>query len=165
MFATKDYVDKNVFSTDSGVVYGDITLNVGSDLVRSLGCNDLTAGKTFTLLLGSDTNMLSYSVPNSELQVPVKIKTDGGFAILINQLPICDFSQDLISCSQPIDMDDHFIKNVKNPVNKFYAVNNAYADRIKYKTTTDIIPNIVMTDHILFTFPAAKAFASGKIKM
>ena len=87
------------------------------------------------------------------------------FAILINQLPICNFGQDLISCSQPIDMDDHLIKHVKNPVNKFDAVNKAYADRIKYKTTTGIIPNIAMTGHILFIFPAAKAFANGKIKI
>ena len=86
---------------------GDIKLNVGPNLARSLGCNDLTAGKKFTLLLETDTNMLSSSFPDSGLPVPVKIKTDGGFAILINQLPICDFSQDLISCSQPIDMDDH----------------------------------------------------------
>ena len=55
-------------------------------------------------------------------------------------------------------MDDHLIKNMKNPVNKFDAVNKAYADRIKYKTTTGIIPNIAMPEHILFTFPAEKAF-------
>ena len=54
---------------------------------------------------------------------------------------------------------------MKNPVNKFDPVNKAYADRIKYKTTTGIIPNIAMTDHILLTFPAAKAFASVKIKL
>ena len=64
--ATKNYIDKNAAA--GGVVIGDIKLNVGSDLARSLGCNDLTAGKIFTLLLGSDTNMLSYSVPNSGLQ-------------------------------------------------------------------------------------------------
>ena len=44
------------------------------------------------------------------------------------------------------------------------AVHKAYADRIKYETVTGNIPNTVMTDHILFTFPAAKSFASGKIK-
>ena len=60
-------------------------------------------------------------------------------------------------------MDQHSIKNVKNPVNKLDVVNEAYADRIKYKTTTGIIPNIAMTDHTLFGFPAAKAFESGKI--
>ena len=166
--ATKNYVDTNAFTTAGGVLSGDIKLNVGSNLARSLGCNDLTKGKKFTLLLGTDTNILSYSFPDSGLPVPVKIKTDGGFAILINQLPICDFSQDLISCSQPIHMDDHLIKNVKYPINKFDAVKfvkSACADRIKYKTTTGIIPNIAMTDYILFTFPAAKAFASGKIKI
>ena len=57
---------------------GDIKLNVGSDLVRSLGCNDLSAGKKFTLLLGTDTNMPTYSVPNSGLPVTIKIKTDVG---------------------------------------------------------------------------------------
>ena len=54
---------------------------------------------------------------------------------------------------------------MKNPADRLDAVNKAYADRIKYKTTTAIIPNIAMTDHIIFTFPAAKAFASGKIKI
>ena len=109
--------------------------------------------------------MLSYSVPNSGLPVPIKITTDGGFLILINELPICDFHQDVISCSQPIDMDLHSIKNVMSPVNKFDAVNKAYAGCIKYKTAIGNIPNTVMTDHILFTIPAAKAFASGKIKI
>ena len=90
--ATKNYVDTNAFTTAGGVVSGDIKLNVGSDLVRSLGCKDLTAGKKFTFLLGSDINMLTYAIPNSGLQVPVNIKTDEGFAILINQLSICNFS-------------------------------------------------------------------------
>ena len=157
--ATKNYIDKNAITTAGVDVYGDIKLNVGSDLTRSLGCNDHTAGKKFTLLLGSDTNMLSYSLHVSQLKVPIKIKTDGGFAILINQLSICDFGQDVILCSQPIDMNLHLIKNVKSPVNKSDAVNKAYVDRIKYKTAT----NTVMTDHTLFTFSAAKAFASGKI--
>ena len=112
---------------------GDIKLNVGSDLVRSLGCNDPSAGKKFTLLLGTDTNMPKYSVPNSGLPVPIKIKTDVGFIIWIKQLPVCDFGQDMILCSQPIDMNLHLIKNVKSPVNKFDAVNKAYPVRIKYK--------------------------------
>ena len=52
--------------------------------------------------------------------------------------------------------------SVKSPVNKFDAVNTAYADSINYKTATDNIPNTVMTDQTFFTFPAAKAFASLK---
>ena len=114
-------------------------------MIRCLGCNGLTTGKKFTLLLGSDTNVLSYSLPDSQLNVPIKIKTDGGFIILIIQLPICDFGQNVILCSQPIDMNLHLIKNVKSPVNRFDAVNKAYADRIKYKTAIGNIPNTVIT--------------------
>ena len=86
--ASKNYVDTNAFITAGGVVSGGIKLSVGSDFVLSLGCNDLTAGKKFSLLLGSDTNMLSYSVHISGLPVPIKIKSDVGFAILINQRPL-----------------------------------------------------------------------------
>ena len=114
--ATKSYVDTNAFTTAGGVVSGDIKLNVCSDLVRSLGCNDLSAGKKFTPLMGTDTNMLMYSVLNSWLPVSIKIKTYVGFAILIDVLPICVFGRDEILCSRPIDVDQHSIKNVKNPL-------------------------------------------------
>ena len=97
--------------------------------------------------------------------MPIKIKSDVGFAILIDELPICVFGRDEILCSRPIDMDQHSIKNVKNPADRVDAVNKAYADRIKYKTATGNIPNTVMTDHTLFTFSAAKAFASVKIRI
>ena len=165
--ATKNYVDTNVFNTAGGVVSGDIKLNVGSDLVRSLECNDLSAGKKFTHLLGTDTNILTYSIPNSGLPVPIKIKTDVGFAILIDKLPICVFGRDEILCSRSIDMNPHSIKNVKNPADRLDTVNKAYTDRIQYKIATGNIPNTVMTDHTLFTFPAVKVerFASEKIKI
>ena len=68
--ATKNYVDTNAAA--GGVVFGDIKLNIDFDLVRSLGCNDLTADRKFTLLLGSDANMLTHSIPNSGLSVPIK---------------------------------------------------------------------------------------------
>ena len=94
-------MDTKRFNTAGGAVSSDIELNIGSDFVRSLGCNDATTGKKFTLLLRTDTNTLSYSLPDSQLSVvvPAKIKSDGGFLILTNQLPICDFGQDVILCS------------------------------------------------------------------
>ena len=131
-------------------------------MVRSLGCNDLSAGWKVTLLLGTNTNMLTYSVPNSGLPVPIKIKTDVGFSILIDELPICVLTRDEILCNRPIDMDHHPIKNMKNPADRLDAVNKAYVDRIKYKIFTGNIPNSVMTDHTLFTLPAAKTFTRGK---
>ena len=134
-------------------------------MVKSLECNDHSARKKITLLPDTNTNMLTYSVHNSGFPVPIKITTDVGFAMLIDELPICVFGREEILCSRPIHMDQHSIKNVKNPADRLEAVNKAYADRIKYKTVTGNIPNTVMTDHTLFTFPAVKAFASGKIKM
>ena len=38
-------------------------------------------------------------------------------------------------------MDQHSIKNVKSPVNKFDAVNKVYVDRIKFKSATGTISN------------------------
>ena len=92
----------------------------------------------------------------------IKIKTDVGLGILINELPICVFSRDEILCSRLIDMEQHSIKNVKNPVERFDAVNKAYVDRVKYKSFTGIIPNTVLTGHTLVTFPDAKDFLSKK---
>ena len=84
---------------------------------------------------------------------------------MIDELRICVFGRDEILCSRRIDMAEHSIKNVKNWADRLDEVNKAYADRLKYKTVTGNIPNTVMTDHILFTFSAAKAFASGNIKI
>ena len=97
--------------------------------------------------------------------MPIKLKTDVGFAIMIDELPICVFGRDEILCSRSINMDQHSIKNVKNSADRLDAVNKTYADHIKYKTAIGNIPITVMTDHILFTFPAAKAFSSGKIQI
>ena len=153
--ATKNYIDKNAITTAGGVVSDDIKLSVGSYLIRCLGSNDLTTSKKVTLLLGSD-NVLPYSLPDSQLKVAIKINTDGGFIILINQLPICNFGQDVILCSQLIDMNLHLIKNVKRLVKRFDAVNKAYADCIKYKTAISKIPNSVMTTIHSSRFPLRK---------
>ena len=107
--------------------------------------------------------MLSYFLPNSQLPTPIKIKADESFLILSNQQAVCDFGNDVILCSQPVDMDLHLIKNVKSLVNKLDSASKAYVYRIKYKTATGILPNSVATDYTFFTFYTAKAFASGKI--
>ena len=158
--ASKNHVDTNAITTTGGVVSGDIKLNVGSDLVRGLGCSDLTTSKKFTLLLRTNTNILSYSLPDSPLPVPIKIKHDVGLLILITQLSICDFGQYVILC-QPIYMVLHLIKNVKSPVNKLDAVNKAYVDRIKYKTTTGTISNTVDRPYTLH-ISRCKSFCKRK---
>ena len=144
--ATKNYVDTHAFTTAGGVFVWWDKIKIWFWLGRCLGCSDLSAGKKFILLLGTNTNMLTYTIPNSWLPVPIMIKTDVGFAILIKEPPVCVFGQDEILCSQPIDMDQHSIKNVKNPIDRLDAVNKVYADRIKYKTASGNIPNTVLTD-------------------
>ena len=62
-------------------------------------------------------------------------------------------------------MNQHSIKNMKSPINKFDAVNKAYTDRIKYKSATAAIPNTARIGHTLFTFPSTKDIISGKIKI
>ena len=116
-------------------------------------------------MLGSYSNMLTYFIPKPFVLTPIELKTDAGFVILVDQQPICGFSRDLILCTQtqPIDMNQHSIKKVKSPVNKFDAVNKAYTDRMKYKSATGTIPTTVRTDHTLFTFPTTKDIISGKI--
>ena len=68
-FASNNYVHTNA----GGNISCHIQLNVGSHLVRHLGCNDRSADQKFTLLLWSDTNMLSYSVPNLGLPMHIKM--------------------------------------------------------------------------------------------
>ena len=128
---TKNYIHIHAFSTAGGVVSGDVVLRIGSYLVRIPGCDNLSAGKKFILMLGTYSNMLTYSIPKPFVLTPIELKTDAGFVILIDQHPICGFSRDLILYSQPIDMNQHSIKNVKSSVNKFDAVNKANTDRIK----------------------------------
>ena len=90
---TKNYIHTHAFSTAGGFVSGDVVLRIDSDLVRILGCDNLTAGKKLILMLGSYSNMLTYSIPKPF------VKTDAGFVILIDQYPICGFRRDLILCS------------------------------------------------------------------
>ena len=52
--------------------------------------------------------------------------------------------------------------NVKNPIDRLDAVNKAYVERVKYISFNSIIPNAVLTDHTLVTFPDAKGFISRK---
>ena len=62
-------------------------------------------------------------------------------------------------------MDQHSIKNVKNPIHRLDAVNKAYAYRIKYKAASGNIPNTVFERPYTLHISHWEAFASGKIKI
>ena len=86
---TKNYIHRDAFSTAGGVVSGDVVLRIDSDLVRILECDNLSAGKKFILMLGSYSNMLTYSILKPSVLTPIELKTDAGSVIFIDQHPIC----------------------------------------------------------------------------
>ena len=71
---TKSYVDTNKVSKSGDTMTGDLSINVGSSLLRTLGCNDLSENKGFAVLLGSDTNQIQ-----CQLNTPVTLQTTDGF--------------------------------------------------------------------------------------
>ena len=71
---TKNYIHTHAFSTAGGVVSGYVVLRIDSDIVRILGCDSLSAGKTFILMLGSYSNMLTYSIPKPFVLTPIELK-------------------------------------------------------------------------------------------
>ena len=80
---TKNYIHTHAFST-AGFVSGDVVLRIDSDLLRILGCNNLSASKKFILILGSYSNMLTYSIPKPFVLTSIELRTDAGFVILID---------------------------------------------------------------------------------
>ena len=62
---------------------GDVVLWIVSDLVRILGCDNLSAGRKFKLVLGLYSNILTYSIPKPFVLTPIELKNDAGFVILI----------------------------------------------------------------------------------
>ena len=80
---TKNYIQKRAFSTAGVVVSGDVVLRIDSDLVRILGCDNLSAGKNLIIMLGSYSNMLTYSITKPFVLTRIELKTDAGFVILI----------------------------------------------------------------------------------
>ena len=82
---TKNYIHTHAFSTAGGVVSGDVVLRIGSELVWILGCDNLSACKKFILMLGSYSNMITYSIPKLFVSTPIELKTDAVFVILIDQ--------------------------------------------------------------------------------
>ena len=83
---TKNYIHAHAFSSADGVVSGDVVLRIDSDLLWILGRDNLSAGKKFILMLGSYSNMLTYSILNLFVLTPIELKTDAGFVILIDHM-------------------------------------------------------------------------------
>ena len=86
-----DGQDNKRVSKAGDVMTGNLKLNVigSAEPVRSLGCSDLTAGKSCQLLLSSIENQLEFSLPHASATkltapTPVTLQTSAGLPVKTN---------------------------------------------------------------------------------
>ena len=121
------------------IMTGDLSLKVGSSLLRTLGCNDLSESKGFTILLGSDTNQLQ-----CQLNTPVTLQTTDGFLCRYGGHDVMRFginSDDRrMHAHSDIVMNGNFIGKLRNPNSAQDAATKNYADNLTKKCHSGYIP-------------------------
>jgi hypothetical protein len=120
----------------------DFILNVGTDTNRTLGCEDLTDGKTFTLSLGDEQNKI--------------IHTKGRCIQLITSDNLEISSSNNNSLFKIGELDGFAIKNLPDPTNDSDAATMGYVKLMTSEQTTlehriveGFIPNAPYTNIIL----------------
>lgn len=137
--ATKVYVDTTKVSKSGDIMTGDLSLNVGSSLLRTLGCKDLSGSKGFAVLLGSDTNQIQ-----CQLNTPVTLQTTDGFLCKRGGHDVMRFgvsSDDpRIYAFQDLVMNHNFIGKVRDPNSAQDAATKKYVDTVAKKCYSAYIP-------------------------
>jgi hypothetical protein len=119
----------------------DLLLNVGTDTDRTLGCVDLTDGKTFTLSLGDEQNKI--------------IHTKGRGVQLITSDNLEISSSNNNSLFKTGELDGFTIKNLPDPTNDSDAATMGYVKQMTRQPTLEhrivdgFIPNAPYTDIVL----------------
>ena len=135
------YVDEQDYkrvSKAGDVMTGNLKLNItgSADTVRSLGCSDLTAGKSFQLLLGNIENQLEFSLPHASVTkptapTPVTLQSSAGLLVKTNRDDVCYFSTPEIMIYEDVDINGHKLKNLQSLVNAQDAATKQYVDNFK----------------------------------
>ena len=138
---SKVYVDGQDYkrvSKAGDVMTGNLKLNIAgsADSVRSLGCSDLTAGKSFQLLLVNIENQLDFSLPHASatkptVSTPVTLQTSAGLLVKTNGDDVCRLSTPEIMIYEDVDINGHKLKNLQSPVNDQDAATKHYVDNLK----------------------------------
>jgi len=82
---------------------GDLFLSVGADVVRDLGCVDLTDRKGFSLPLGNHQNRPYFTaVSPTKPQQPVTLETSHGFAVKANDENVLQLGREEIAVHKRI---------------------------------------------------------------
>ena len=118
---------------------GDLLINVGSSLLRTLGCNDLSDSKGFAVLLGSDTNQIQ-----CQLNTPVTLQTTDGFLCRHAGHDIMRFGINAedprIHAHTDIVMNQHYIGKLREPNSAQDAATKNYVDTSVKKCYNAYIP-------------------------
>ena len=135
------YVDGQDYKRASkagDVMTGNSKLNIAgsADSVRSLGCSDLTAGKSFQLLLDNIENQLDFSLSHasaikSTAPTPVTLQSSAGLLVKTNRDDVCRLSSSKIMIYEDVDINGHKLKNLQSPVNAQDAATRQYVDNLK----------------------------------
>jgi hypothetical protein len=102
---------------------GNLILKLLGKNFLSLGCNDLRAGKRFSLLLRNTQNVLY-----SQLNQPVSLQTSNGINYKVADGDIVKFSASNIMFHEDVYMDDCHISNLKSPASASDAATKGYVD-------------------------------------
>ena len=91
-----------------------------ADPVRSLGCSDLTAGKSFQLLLSNIENQLESSLPYASATkptapTPITLQTSAGLLVKTNRDDVCRLSTPEIIINADVNINSHKLKKIAKP--------------------------------------------------
>jgi len=115
---------------------GNLLLSAGSDLVRLLGCTDLTPGKGFSLALGNLQNQIQYEViAPPQTQTPLTLKTTHGFLIQSNDSDVIQIDGNTTMVYSNIMMNNRRILNHPEPSSDNEAATKSYVDTRKHLIT------------------------------
>jgi len=120
---------------------GNLLLSAGTDLVRLLGCTDLTPGKGFSLALGNLQNQMQFEVTAPpHTQTPLTLKTMHGFLIQSNDSYIIQIGGNtddppITKVYSNIMMNSRRILNLPEPSSGSEAATKTYIDSHKQLIT------------------------------
>lgn len=160
--ATKNYVDTSdatKVAKAGDTMTGNLSLNVGADLLRTLGCSDLSGSKGFSIILGSIMNQIQ-----CQLNTPITLQTTDGFLCRSGGNDVIRFGRAAgdtrTDVYTDIVMNQHYIADLHDPNNNKDAANKIYVDASSYMITYPIMTANMTTMNGL-TYTASSSSVAG----
>jgi len=123
-------------SKSGDVMSGDLLISAVGDENRTVGCSDLNANKTFSVLLGTLTNKLYFMYLS---QQPVTLETEHGFLVKTGNDDVCQLGTEIIF-HKVLRMNSNAITNLPIPRLPHEAASKLYVDGNARKVLNGYIP-------------------------